>query len=110
MSLISKLFGGFSPRGKAMAMYKSGMHKAGQRNLEGAISDYTKVIEMKSAPEDIVAMALHNRALAYSRSHDDDKAIEDLERVLEMPGATKQILDAVREKMHRMKRRVARSE
>ena len=108
MSLISKLFGGFSTRGKAMAMYKRGMQRAGERNLDGAISDYTEVVDMKGAPEDVVAMALLNRALAYSRAHDDDRAGEDLDRVIAMPGATKQILDAAHEKLHRMKRRVSR--
>ncbi len=53
-------------------------------------------------------MALLNRALAYSRAHDDDRASEDLDRVISMPGATKQILDAAHEKLHRMKRRVDR--
>ncbi len=67
MSLIGKMFGGFSTRGKAMAMYKRGMEKAGVRNLDGAITDYTNVVDMKGAPEDVIAMALLNRALAYSR-------------------------------------------
>ena len=106
MSVISKLFSGFSKRGRALSMYKRGMQKAGERNLEGAISDYSVVVEMKGAPEDVVAMALLNRALAYSRAHDDDKANEDLQRVLDMPGATKQVIGAAHEKLRRMKRRV----
>ena len=105
MSVISKVFGGLTKRGRALAMYKRGMLRAGERNLEGAISDYTSVVEMKRAPEDVVAMALLNRALAHSRSHDDDRANEDLQRVLEMPGATKQVIDAAHEKLRRMKRR-----
>lgn len=108
MSLISKLFGGLSTRGKALSIYKRGMQKAGERNLEGAIADYTAVVEMKGAPEDVIAMALLNRALAYSRAHDDDKAGEDLDRVLTMEGASKQVIDAAHEKLHRMKRRVER--
>ena len=58
MSLISKVFGSFSGRGKATAMYKRGMQKAGDRDLEGAIEDYTAVVDMKGAPADVVAMAL----------------------------------------------------
>lgn len=108
MSLISKLFGGLSPRGKALAVYRRGMDKAGSRNLDGAISDYTTVVDMKGAPEDVVAMALLNRALAFSRSHDDERAGEDLARVITMPGATKQVIDAAHEKLHRMKRRVVK--
>lgn len=107
MNLMSKLFGNLTMRGRALAAYKRGMEKAGQRNLEGAIFDYTAVIEMKGAPEDVVAMALLNRALAYSRAHHDDKAGADLERVINMPGASKQVIHAAHEKMHRMQRRVS---
>ena len=107
MGLISKLFGSLSARGRALAVYRRGMQKAGDRNLPGAISDYTAVIDMKGAPDDVVAMALLNRALAYSRAHDDDKASEDLDRVLNMSGASKQVLDAAHEKLHRMERRVS---
>ncbi len=110
MSLISKMLGSFSPRGKAMAMYKRGMQKAGDRDLDGAIADYTAVVDMKGAPQDVIAMALLNRALAYSRNHDDEKAGEDLDRVLAMPGATKQVTDAAHEKLHRMKRRSTHTE
>ncbi len=108
MSLISKLFGSLSARGRATALYKRGMQKAGDRDLEGAIQDYTTVIDTKGAPADIVAMALLNRALAYSRDHDDVKASADLDRVLSMPGATQQVINAAHEKLHRMKRRTTK--
>ena len=109
MSLLSKIFGSFSVRGKATALYKRGMQKAGDRDLEGAIEDYTAVIDLKGAPVDVVAMALLNRALAYSREHDDAKATVDLERVLAMSGATQQVIGAAHEKLHRMKRRTTKS-
>ena len=105
MSFFSSLFASFSGRGKAMAAYKRGMHKANDRDLEGAIVDYTEVVEMRGAPDDVIAMALLNRALAYSRSHDDEKAGADLSRVLAMPGASAQVKEAATEKLHRMKRR-----
>ena len=88
-----------------MSLYKRGMDKAGRRDLEGAIADYSAVVEMKGAPEDVVGMALLNRALAYSRHHDDEKMDADLAMVLAMPGATAQVKDAAHEKLHRMKRR-----
>jgi hypothetical protein len=108
MSLLSKVLGSFSTRGKATALYKRGMQKGGNRDLEGAIEDYTAVVNMKGAPADVIAMTLLNRALAFSRLHDDRKATEDLERVMSMPGATQQVIDAAHEKMHRMKRRTSR--
>ena len=108
MSLISKVFGSFSNRGKATTLYKRGMQKAGDRDLEGAIGDYTGVVDMQGAPADVVAMALLNRALAYSRVHDDTKATADLDRIIVMPGATQQVIDAAHEKLHRMQRRTSK--
>jgi len=84
------------------------MQKAGDRDLAGAIEDYSAVIDCKGAPPDVVAMALLNRALAYSREHDDANASVDLDRVLAMPGATPQVISAAHEKLHRMKRRTTK--
>jgi outer membrane protein assembly factor BamD (BamD/ComL family) len=109
MGLLAKLFAALSARGRATALYKRGMEKAGNRDLEGAIADYTAVIDYKRAPPDVVAMALLNRALAYSREHDDRKATADLDRVLSMKGATQQVISAAHEKLHRMKRRTTKS-
>ena len=68
---------------------------------------WPRELPIDGTPEDVVAMALLNRALAYSRAHDDDKAGDDLDRVLRMDGASKQVQEAAHEKLHRMKRRVA---
>ncbi len=108
MGLISNLFGSLSARGKAMALYKRGMQRATDRDLEGAIEDYTAVAELKKAPPDVIAMALLNRALAYSRLQADAKATADLDRVIAMPGATRQVVDAAHEKLHRMRRRTTK--
>ncbi|MCU0961272.1 MAG: hypothetical protein MUF48_14340 [Pirellulaceae bacterium] len=108
MGLISRVFGSFSSRGKAMALYKRGMQKATDRDLDGAIEDYTAVVDLKRAPPDVIAMALLNRALAYSRLHADEKATADLDLVISMPGATRQVVDAAHEKLHRMRRRTTK--
>jgi hypothetical protein len=108
MGVLSKMFGGFSSRGKATALYKRGMQRASDRDLEGAIADYTEVVEMGKAPPDLKAMALMNRALAYSRVGDDEKAHADLDKVLAMPDAGAQVKAAATEKLHRMKRRVGK--
>jgi hypothetical protein len=110
MSVLSKMFGGFSSRGKATTLYKRGMQRASDRDLKGAIADYTEVIEMGKAPTDLKAMALMNRALAFSRSGDDEKARSDLDKVLAMPDAGAQVKAAATEKLHRMKRRDDKSE
>jgi hypothetical protein len=90
-------------------MFKRGVEKAENRDLQGAIADYTAVIDLKGAPPDVIAMALFNRALAYSREHNDTKATADLDRVLAMPGATRKVISAAHEKLHRMRRRTTRS-
>lgn len=104
MGIIHNILGSFTVRGKALSLYKRGIKKAEQRDLEGAIIDYTAVIEMSGVPGDVRAMALLNRALAYSRRHDDEKAHKDLKLVLAMDEATAQVKAAAREKVDRMKR------
>jgi len=86
MSLISWVRGWFSHRGKALSLYRSGMAKANQRDYNGAIADYSAAIQAAKIPKDVKAMAVYNRALAYSAIHQDVKAAEDLAAVLEMPG------------------------
>lgn len=105
MGILDSVFGSFTARGKALALYRRGMQKAEDRNLEGAIEDYSAVVAMKGVPPDVVAMALFNRALSYSRSRDDEKAKVDLELVLEMAEAPGKVKDAASEKLRRMKRR-----
>lgn len=108
MGFLNSIFGSFSARGKAMTLYKRGMQKADRRDFEGAIDDYTTVIETRHAPGDVRAMALLNRALVYSRSHETVKAEKDLAAVLAMPEATSQVKSAAHEKVQRMKKVAAR--
>lgn len=95
----------FSGRGKATAIYKRGMKKAKERDLEGAISEYSSVIDLTSAPGDLKAMARFNRGLAYSMNRDYGKAEEDLQAVLTMRETPADVLEAAREKLKRWKRR-----
>jgi len=85
-----------------MSLYKKGMAHAEKRDLESAIEAYTKVANMKSVPQDIKAMALFNRALAYSRNKNDDLAGNDLKLVLAMDKAPSRIKIASQEKLSRM--------
>ncbi len=102
MGLFSKLFGSLTPRGKAMSLYKEGIRKAEERDLEGAIASYSAVIEMASAPGDVKAMALFNRSLAYSRTQNEERAAKDLELVLAMEEATPQTKTAAKERIKRL--------
>ena len=102
MGFFDKFLGGFGVRGKAMAAYKRGMEKAEGRDWAGAIIEYTAVIEMADAPGDVKAMALFNRAIAYSHADAPDRAELDLQRVLSLDEATAQVKNAARERMKRM--------
>ena len=100
--IVDVIFGPFSARGKAMGLYKKGMAHAEKRDLDSAIDSYTKVVNMKSVPQDIKAMALFNRALAYSRNKNDDLAEKDLKLVMAMEKAPPRIKTASQEKISRM--------
>ena len=98
------LFSMFTSRGKADAAYKRGMKKANARDHEGAIAEYNTVIDMSNCPGDIRAMAMYNRALAYSGLRQYDKAQKDLDIVLQLPEAPSEVLAAARDKIKRMKK------
>ena len=105
MRFTSWVKGLFSPRGKAISLYRSGMAKATKHNFHGAIADYTAATQEPHFPLDVKAMAIYNRALAYSAIHDDAKAIEDLESVLEMPGLPANIKAFAEERRQRIRQR-----
>ena len=81
----------FSPRGKALYLYRRGMAKAKKHDYQGAIADYSNAMRDPHFPADVKAMAIYNRALAYSAIHEDAKAIDDLDAVLAMPGLPQNI-------------------
>jgi hypothetical protein len=95
----------FSHRGKALSLYRSGMAKANKGDYDGAIADYSAAICAPHIPTDIKAMALYNRALAYSAIHEDARAAEDLTIVLDMPGLPKNIRTEAQERRERIRRR-----
>jgi hypothetical protein len=60
-------------------------------------------------PEDVKAMALYNRALAYV-SVNDNRGAEDLNELLGMPGAPAHIKTEAIRKLARMQGRAERQE
>jgi len=95
----------FSKRGKTLAMYRSGMAKASQRDYDGAIAAYSAAINDPHIPSDVKGMAVYNRALAYSAIHEDAKAAEDLAALLELPGLPENIKTAAQQRRERIRRR-----
>jgi lipoprotein NlpI len=98
----------FSARGRAEAQYKQGLEKAKNKDLEGAIADYSAVISSKKTPADIKAMALFNRSLAYGMLGQSDSAENDLSAVVALPQAPASVVAAAKEKQGRLKKRSGR--
>ncbi len=105
-SILARLF---SSRGKAIATYKRGIDKSQNKDLAGAVADFTSVIENSKTPADVCAMALFNRAQANSHLDRNDNALEDLKRVLEMPEAPSDVRSAAKDKLSRMTKGSQRS-
>jgi hypothetical protein len=107
MNILTWLKSLFSRRERSLAGYRSGMIKAKKGDFAGAIVDYTQTLESQGTPPDVVAMALYNRALAYSAIHEDAKAALDLKNVLAMPGLPESIKVAAGQRQERIRRREA---
>ncbi len=87
-----------------MRLYQRGMIKAKLRDQDSAIADYTAVIDMLDAPDDIRAMARYNRSIAYTASHHHTEAIDDLQQLLEMKSAATNVRTAARRQFVRIQR------
>src|SRR4051794_18178434 len=105
MSLMRWVMSLLSHRGKSLSLYRAGMAKANKRDYAGAIADYSAAIKMRDIPDDVKAMATYNRALAYSATHQDAKAAEDLAAVLDMPGLSSKIKTEAQQRRDRIRRR-----
>jgi hypothetical protein len=107
MSILNWLKSKFSSRAKSLTRYRSGMSKAKKGDFAGAVLDYSATIQAPGIPADVLGMALYNRALAYSALHEDEKASEDLTKVLSMPGLPENIKLAASQRRERIRRREA---
>ncbi len=105
MNLIRWIRSWLTHRGQALALYRTGMVKANKRDYDGAIADYSAAIRAPDIPTDVKAMALYNRALAYSAIHEDAKATEDLSAMLKMPGLSERIKKEASQRRERIRRR-----
>ena len=110
MSFLNWITGKFSSRGRALAPYRSGMAKAKKKDYQGAIVDYTTVIESSSVPPDVKAMASYNRSLAYAAIEEYDKAAADLTATLSMPNLPENIKVQAQQRKKRVQNRAERKE
>jgi regulator of sirC expression with transglutaminase-like and TPR domain len=105
MSLIESLKSLLSGSGGPASLHKRGMAKAKRENWDGAIADYSAVIDSSKASDELKAMARFNRALAYSQQGALSAAQADLKAVLAMTDAPANIVTASREKLARWEKR-----
>jgi hypothetical protein len=75
------------------------MAKAKKHDHDGALDDYTAVIELPDAPSDVRAMALYNRALVHVAAGDHARGTTDLDEVLAMEGAPDSVKSMARQKL-----------
>ncbi|RMF40936.1 MAG: hypothetical protein D6753_10645 [Planctomycetota bacterium] len=108
MPLFRRILGLFTARGKSLARYRAGMEKAKAKDYQGAIADYTAVIDAANTPADVQAMATYNRALAYSALHEEALAEEDLSTILNRPDLPEDIKVAAQQRRERLLRRKRR--
>ena len=104
MKFLEWFRSGFKGRYRLLWKYRRGMSRANRRDHQGALEDYTDVIDTCDAPQDVKAMALFNRALVYSAQSQDSSAIEDLQELLALPAAGEAVKIEARRKLVRIGR------
>lgn len=105
MRFFKRIVSRFTARGRSLALVSRGRIFATSGDSANAIKHYTNVIDASESPRDVVAMALLNRALVFSRVGEEPRATADLNVVLGMPQSTPVIKKSARDKLVRMKRK-----
>ena len=110
MNFFKSILGRFTIRGRALAKVAKGRNCATNRDPDSAINYYTEVIDSPESPREVIAMALFNRALAYSTTGREDEAVKDLNAILCMPESIAEIKKSASDKLVRMRRKKEREE
>jgi hypothetical protein len=105
MGFFSRWFWPRSARSEALSLYKIGLTWAEKNDAKSAVDAYTAAIDHPEAPDDVKAMALYNRALVFAAADHMQKAIADLNLVMEMPGHLPSIKLAARRRLERLHHR-----
>ena len=105
MNVLSWLTSLVSNRSKSLSIYKRGLARAKNHDLQGAIDDYTSTIGMPDTSADVKAMALFNRALVHVAAGNDQQGTDDLDAVLKMGRAPENVKLMAKQKLYRMESR-----
>jgi tetratricopeptide (TPR) repeat protein len=105
MNLIRRWFWPRSIRSEALSLYRLGMARTEKEDTKGAMNAYTSAIEQPDAPDDVKAMALYNRALLYAAGGNTNKALADLQAIMEMPIPLYGVKLAAKRRLERLQHR-----
>lgn len=105
MNLFRRWLWPRSARSEAVSRYKEGLACAEKKDSKGAMEAYTLAIESLDAPDDVKAMAFYNRALILAAEGETDKALADLQAVMEMPIQLRDVKLAARRRLERLQHR-----
>jgi hypothetical protein len=104
MGLVAWFESMLSRSARPEALYRRAVKKAKGHDLEGAIRDYTVVIEGESTSAPLKAMSLLNRAVAQAASRHFAEARKDLQSALTAKNAPPEVAAAARAKLDRIGR------
>lgn len=90
--------------------YRRGMARAKLGQHAAALEDYREVIEQEQVAQNMLAMALYNRALVYDAQGDVRAARSDLQRLLDLTGAPERVKTEARRRVVRMDHKLARTD
>jgi hypothetical protein len=92
-------------RSELLSLYRRGMKCVEKQDRTGAMDAFAAVIERPEAPDDLVGMALYNRALLFAAAGDPDRALADLNAVMELPIPLHGVKLAARRRLDRLRQR-----
>lgn len=105
MRLFQRFFASVSP---VKRTYDRAVAAAASGDLLTAFQLYTDVVGMKESGSEFVAMALVNRALVCSRLKEFEQARTDLQSVLSMPHAPREMKAEAKARLIRIDAKAAR--
>ncbi|QEG21076.1 tetratricopeptide repeat protein [Mariniblastus fucicola] len=108
MNFIKRFTSSFTTRGRTLAQVEKGMALANKNQSDKAIDIYSAVIASSETPRDVLAMAMFNRALAYTATNKPEEATLDLKAILAMPESFPKIKRSASDKLVRMQRKIKR--
>jgi hypothetical protein len=105
MNPFRRFFWPRSIRTEALSLFKLGMSRGAKKDSAGAMVAYTSAIEQAGTPDDVKAMALYNRAILFAAEGNMDKALADLQSIMEMPIPMTGVKLAARRRLERLQHR-----